>query len=153
MGTAEAGSRLGGPLASNSWNAGPSWCFTGRESDRKREINRLGVLGSRRKRRRARTQPHATHTGHMWATSKQPLLTRPRASVQSVRRLPGYFLPLVTTGRDACETEGGDGQHRGEHSRVGVALGEPPRPRAGSQACSPAAHSHAVGSTAASWLR
>lgn len=63
MGTAEAGSRLGGPLASNSWNARPVLVlYRGRESDHKKEINRFGMVGSGRKHRRAHTQLHATHT-------------------------------------------------------------------------------------------
>lgn len=42
MGTAEAGSRLGGPLASSSWNGRPVLVlYRERESDYKREINRF----------------------------------------------------------------------------------------------------------------
>lgn len=74
MGTAEAGSRLEGPLASNSWNARPILVlYRGRDSDHKREINRFRVVGSGGKYRRANACAHAHTHNNTWTTFKSHL--------------------------------------------------------------------------------
>ena len=120
MGTAEAGSGLGGPLASNSWHAGPVLAlYGGRESDRKREINRFRVFGSRRKHRHARTHTRThTHEPHVDHIQTATADTNKGFCTDSTCHLPGYFLPLPMGGRGSvCEAEGRDGQDSKGHTR------------------------------------
>lgn len=104
MGTAEAGSRLGGPLASNSWNARPVLVlYRGSESGRKREINRFRVVGSCRKHRRVNTHTitRPTHEPHMDHIHTATADMNKGLCVENICHLSSYLLPLLMGGRGA----------------------------------------------------